>query len=92
MSISSDIAFTPTVKALQAERGALDLQRFADHVRAEHLPHAVILDCSASDEVANHYERWLARGIHVVAANKLAGSGPLARHTAIYRRLVERIV
>jgi len=71
------------VAALEAERAPLDLQQFADHVRAEHLPHAVILDCSASDEVAEHYGRWLARGIHVVAANKRAGSGPLARHAAI---------
>ncbi|MEQ1895647.1 MAG: bifunctional aspartate kinase/homoserine dehydrogenase I, partial [Planctomycetota bacterium] len=81
----AELEFEPSVavEALAAERGALDLERFADHVRAEHLPHAVILDCSASDEVAEHYERWLARGIHVVAANKRAGSGPLARHTAI---------
>ena len=29
--------------------------RFAAHVHAEHLPHAVIIDCSASDAVAAHY-------------------------------------
>jgi len=61
----------------------LDLDRFAAHVRAEHLPHAVILDCSGSDAVAAHYPAWLASGIHVVTPNKHAGSGPLARYQAI---------
>ena len=51
--------------------------RFEDHVNAEHLPHAVILDCSASDEVAEQYPRWLGAGIHVVTPNKRANSGPL---------------
>jgi aspartokinase/homoserine dehydrogenase 1 len=51
--------------------------RFEDHINAEHLPHAVILDCSASDEVAEQYPRWLSAGIHVVTPNKRANSGPL---------------
>ena len=41
----------------------LDLDRFADHVHADHFPHAVIIDCSASAEVAKHY-RALAVGRH----------------------------
>jgi len=61
----------------------LDLSRFAAHVRAEHLPHAMIVDCSGSDAVAAHYEEWLASGIHVVTPNKHAGSGPLERYRAI---------
>ena len=54
-----------------------DMLRFEDHVNAEHLPHAVILDCSASAEVAEQYPRWLGAGIHVVTPNKRANSGPL---------------
>jgi aspartokinase/homoserine dehydrogenase 1 len=57
----------------------LDLAAFARHVRAEHLPHAVIVDCTASDAVADHYARWLRQGIHIVTPNKRAASGPLAR-------------
>jgi bifunctional aspartokinase / homoserine dehydrogenase 1 len=56
-----------------------DLRAFGEHVGASHLPHAVILDCSASDAVAEHYEAWLGAGIHVVTPNKQAGAGPLAR-------------
>lgn len=62
---------------------ALDLDAFARHVRAEHLPHAVIIDCTASDAVADRYADWLRQGIHVVTPNKRAASGPLARWDAI---------
>ena len=66
-----------------AEGEALDLERFAAHVRAEHLPHALIVDCSGSDAVAAYYPQWLAAGIHVVTPNKQAGAGPLSRYEAI---------
>ncbi|TAM62469.1 MAG: homoserine dehydrogenase [Rhodanobacter sp.] len=60
-----------------------DLDAFAAHVRGNDGRHALLIDCSASDEVAAHYARWLADGIHVVTPNKLAGSGPLVRWQAI---------
>lgn len=52
----------------------LDLGAFARHVNAEHLPHAIIVDCSASEEVASRYADWLTQGIHVVTPNKKANS------------------
>jgi aspartokinase/homoserine dehydrogenase 1 len=58
-------------------------EAFEAHVNADHLPHAVILDCSASADVAAHYPRWLAAGIHVVTPNKKANSGPLALFTQV---------
>ncbi|MEY2745084.1 MAG: bifunctional aspartate kinase/homoserine dehydrogenase, partial [Planctomycetota bacterium] len=71
------------LEALRERPGPLDMARFADHVRADHVPHAVVLDCSASGAVADLYAQWLARGIHVVVANKQAGAGDLARYQAI---------
>ena len=62
---------------------AADLTEFARHVKAEHLPHAVIIDCSASAEVASHYAAWLAAGIHVVTPNKKANSGSLSYYAAV---------
>jgi bifunctional aspartokinase / homoserine dehydrogenase 1 len=62
---------------------AVDLAAFARHVRPAHLPHAVIVDCTASDDIADRYADWLAAGIHVVTPNKRAASGPLARWLAI---------
>ena len=61
----------------------LDLDAFTAHVRAGHIPHALIVDCSASDAVAGRYAEWLAAGIHVVTPNKNAGSGALSRYGAI---------
>ncbi|MHB1056845.1 MAG: homoserine dehydrogenase family protein [Rhodanobacter sp.] len=60
-----------------------DLDAFAEHVRGNDGRHALLIDCSANDEVAAHYPRWLAAGLHVVTPNKLAGSGPLPRWQAI---------
>jgi aspartokinase/homoserine dehydrogenase 1 len=69
-----------------AEAGMpVDLDQLARHVRAHHLPHAVIVDCSASDAVADAYAGWLDQGIHVITANKHAGSGPLVRYRALRR-------
>jgi homoserine dehydrogenase len=60
-----------------------NLDEFAAHVRGDDGRHALLIDCSASDAVAEHYAGWLAAGLHVVTPNKLAGSGPLARWQAI---------
>ncbi len=60
-----------------------DLDAFAEHVRGDDGRHALLIDCSANDDVAAHYPHWLAAGLHVVTPNKLAGSGPLARWQAI---------
>ncbi|MFC4821921.1 bifunctional aspartate kinase/homoserine dehydrogenase I [Dokdonella ginsengisoli] len=67
----------------EAAAAGCDLDAFARHVQAEHLPHAVILDCSASGAVAERYADWLGAGIHVVTPNKQAGAGPSSRWRAI---------
>lgn len=68
---------------LKASTTACDLHALGRHVHAEHLPHAVIIDCSASSAVADHYAEWLAAGIHILTPNKQAGGGPLLRYRAI---------
>jgi len=60
--------------AYAAGGDAVDLERFCDHVHADHVPHAVIIDCTASADVARHYAHWLSEGIHVVTPNKKANS------------------
>ena len=79
----SSIALSGWRDDLSNNGRALDLQRFVDHVQDEHMPHAVIIDCTASDAIAAHYADWLARGVHVITPNKKAGSGDLARYRAI---------
>ena len=62
---------------------SFDACAFAAHIRAEHIPHALIVDCSGSDAIAAHYPQWLAAGIHIVTPSKHAGSGDWERYVAI---------
>ncbi len=71
------------IAALETHGVPVDLEAFAAHVAAPHLPHAAIVDCSASEVVAERYESWLARGVHVVTPNKRAGAGPVGRYRAL---------
>ncbi|KAG1265820.1 hypothetical protein G6F66_014125 [Rhizopus arrhizus] len=70
-------------QALQEAGESSDLDCFTEHLLAAHLPHAVVIDCSGSAEVAERYEGGLAAGIHVVTPNKQAGAGPLPRYQRI---------
>ncbi len=69
----------------QGDAVPCDLDVFTAHVQAAHLPHAVIIDCSANPDVAERYADWLAAGIHVITPNKHAGSGPIERYRDIQR-------
>jgi aspartokinase/homoserine dehydrogenase 1 len=60
---------------MQTSTLPLDFETFERHVNADHLPHAAIVDCTASDEIAARYAGWLRAGIHVVTPNKKAFSG-----------------
>jgi bifunctional aspartokinase / homoserine dehydrogenase 1 len=69
-----------------AEAGEpMDFQKFINHVQADYVPHTVIIDCTASVEVADRYGDWLTRGIHIVTPNKKANSGS----ASYYRSLQE---
>jgi aspartokinase/homoserine dehydrogenase 1 len=76
------VAGSKTMK-LDGVEAPTDLKKFIEHVHAEHLPHAVVIDCSAADAVPAAYPEWLARGVHVITPNKNAGAGPWERYAAI---------
>jgi len=61
----------------------LDIQRFSKHVNADHIPHAVLIDCTANGDVADCYERWLEKGIHIITPNKLAYTGSIEAYKAL---------
>lgn len=61
----------------------LDLDAFEAHVNPDHLPHAIIIDCTASEFIASRYSDWLSRGIHVITPNKKAFSGPFENYRAL---------
>ena len=68
------------------EQGSpMSLDAFVEHVRTDYLPHSVLIDCTASQDVANLYRDWLARGIHVITPNKRAHSGPMSYYEELKR-------
>jgi aspartokinase/homoserine dehydrogenase 1 len=68
---------------LKREGVDANIEAFADFVHAEFLPHAAMIDCTASSEVAGRYRDWLAAGMHVVTPNKKANSRELAYYRAL---------
>jgi aspartokinase/homoserine dehydrogenase 1 len=69
--------------ALEASATPADIAAFVEHLHVDHLPHTVIIDCTADEGVAKHYADWLKAGIHVVTPNKKANSGPLAYYESM---------
>ena len=60
---------------LAASNHPTDFDAFEAHVHADHLPHSVIIDCTADEAISARYAHWLRQGIHVITPNKKAFSG-----------------
>jgi bifunctional aspartokinase / homoserine dehydrogenase 1 len=65
---------------LEHEAIPVDPEAFVAHVHAEHLPHTVLVDCTASRAIAHRYAGWLRSGIHVITPNTRAGTAPLVEY------------
>ncbi|WP_419418392.1 bifunctional aspartate kinase/homoserine dehydrogenase I [Legionella sp. D16C41] len=55
-----------------------DLEKFVAHLTADNIPNVVIIDCTASPQVASLYQRFMAKGIHIITPNKYANAGDLS--------------
>jgi bifunctional aspartokinase / homoserine dehydrogenase 1 len=55
----------------------LDLKSLVAHLKTEYIPHTVIIDCTASEEIPQHYISWLEQGIHIITPNKKGNGGPV---------------
>jgi aspartokinase/homoserine dehydrogenase 1 len=63
----------------------MDMARFQAHILSEEPPHAVMIDCSASADVAANYKNFIESGLHIITPNKAASSGPYS----LYQELKE---
>ena len=61
-----------------------NLERFVEQVRVDYLPHTVLIDCTASEEIARRYRDWFAAGIHIVTPNKKANSADWAYYRELH--------
>ncbi len=71
-------------ETLEEENEPLDLARFSAHVNPDHLPHAAILDCTASETISDCYGDFFSSGIHVVTPNKRAQSAPQSAYERLH--------
>ena len=60
-----------------------DIERFTEHILAEHLPHAVLIDATSDAGVAARYAEWLGRGINVITPNKKGNTGTFEQYRAV---------
>ena len=76
----------PLLRCLRYTHRPTDIKAFTAHVRTDHLPHSIIIDCSNSEEVAKEHAGWLEQNIHVVTANKKGLCGSMSLYNAILRQ------
>lgn len=54
---------------------ATDMQEFVKHIVSDDVPHAVIIDCTASEDISKKYLDFIKKGISVITPNKHANGG-----------------
>ncbi|MGA2081372.1 MAG: bifunctional aspartate kinase/homoserine dehydrogenase I [Holophaga sp.] len=62
---------------LAARGEPLDEGRLRELVRSRRPDHAVMVDCTASQSLADGYQAFVEAGFHLVSASKKANSGPM---------------
>ena len=68
---------------LEQSKKKLSTAEFIKSMKDLNLPNSILVDCTASDEVAGVYEDVLSSSISVVTPNKRANSGPMNRYHAL---------
>lgn len=90
------------------DRDGIDLNNFKDRLEREGVPsspdliakeiirmnlfNSVFVDCTSSGEIASLYKTLLDNNINVVAANKIAASGPFRHYVALKNTAKKRDV
>jgi aspartokinase/homoserine dehydrogenase 1 len=75
---------------LKARGEALDEARLREVVRLRRPDHAVMVDCTSSQSLAESYLGFVQAGFHLVSASKKANSGPMASWRELRHALVMR--
>lgn len=79
------LSFDHAAEALKNSEAPLDINAFVDRIAQINLRNSILVDCTASAEVAGVYEKALSSFISVVTANKIACSGPYPRYANLLR-------
>ncbi|MEI5640829.1 MULTISPECIES: bifunctional aspartate kinase/homoserine dehydrogenase I [unclassified Pseudoalteromonas] len=87
---SEGVPFDNWSLALQQAQTGFDLAKLSQFVKENHLINPVIVDCSASQQVADNYLDFLNAGFHVVAANKKANTGSYQYYQALQQAALDK--
>jgi aspartokinase/homoserine dehydrogenase 1 len=68
---------------------AVDVPVFISHIASDDMPHSVIIDCTASQDIADLYPTFIEHGLHVITPNKRANSGDYKWYQNL-QRLVQK--
>jgi aspartokinase/homoserine dehydrogenase 1 len=90
MLLDADGLDPATALAELAARGEpLDEQRLRDTVRSRRPDHAVLVDCTTAQSLADSYLSFVETGFHLVSASKKANSGTMEAWREL-RRILDR--
>lgn len=70
-------------KLFAAGAEPVNLQKLSEHLRPAHIPHAVLIEATASAALSPLYPDWLRSGLHVISPNKKANTGSMTEYRAI---------
>jgi aspartokinase/homoserine dehydrogenase 1 len=90
MLLDEDIKLGSWKEKFNGGAKTLNLEQFQSHAQTDHIPHTVIIDCTASEEIASQYKTWLSHGIHVITPNKKANTASLASYLELKKTALEK--
>jgi aspartokinase/homoserine dehydrogenase 1 len=61
----------------------LDLKKLTSHIKPAHIPHAALIEATASSALSPLYKEWLAQGLHIISPNKKANTGTMGEYLEI---------
>lgn len=79
-------------KKLELHGGPSSIPGFIEHMKHLNLPNSVFVDCTASQEVSDHYIDILEHSISVVTPNKKAASGKFAYYQEVRQAAIRHNV
>ena len=66
-----------------------NLDAFMNHIANGEYPHAVIIDCTASETIADCYQDFVQRGLHIITPNKKDNSNDWSTYQDL-RKAIEK--
>ena len=70
-------------KTFESATTEVNLKDFVRHIKPYYLPHAVIIDCTSSEEISSLYPEWMTAGIHVITPNKKGNSSKISYYQSL---------